>query len=219
MAHFLGIDEAGRGAVIGPLVMCGVLISEENCEKLKKLGVKDSKELTPEKREKLFEDIKELAQDYLIVQISAKQLDEQMKRKNLNEIEIEKMSQIIESFWLKKPKIYIDAIECNTEKFRKKLLTKIQNKELELICENKADSKYVVVGAASIMAKVIRDNEIKKLHETHGNFGSGYPSDEGTIKFLEGLGEKVIKEVARLEWETTKRLLSSKKNKSLFEFN
>ncbi len=172
MSFLLGIDEAGRGAVIGPLVIAGILISEENENKLKKLGVKDSKELSPEKREELFDKIKKLSEDFIILKISAKQIDNEMETKSLNEIEIKRIGQIIDSFWLKKPKVFVDAVEANTEKFKNKVLEKLKNKDENIVAENEADNKYVVVGGASILAKVTRDREIEKLHSKYGFFGS-----------------------------------------------
>lgn len=218
MGFILGIDEAGRGAVVGPLVIGGVLISAENEEKLKKLGVKDSKELSPEKREKLFGKIKELSEDFIILKTSAKQLDNEMERKNLNEIEIERMAQIIDSFWLKKPKVFIDAVEANTLKFKGKILSKLKNKNPEIVSENYADKTYPIVSAASILAKVTRDSEIKKLHGKYGFFGSGYPSDERTINFLENLDRKKYDEIVRLKWATSRNILENKKQKKLGEF-
>ena len=100
MGFLLGIDEAGRGAVVGPLVICGLVISEKNEKKLKKFGVKDSKELSPEKREEFFDKIKELSEDFIVLKISAKQIDKEMETKSLNLIEIERITQIINSFWM-----------------------------------------------------------------------------------------------------------------------
>ena len=218
MGFFLGIDEAGRGAVVGPLVIGGVIISEENEKKLKKLGVKDSKELTPGKREELFEKIKELSEDYIILQISAKQIDDEMDIKNLNEIEMERMAQIIDSFSVKKPKVFIDAVEANTLKFKGKVLSRLKNKDLDIVAENHADENYPSVSAASILSKVTRDSEIKKLHEEYGFFGSGYPSDERTIKFLENLDREEYDKIVRLKWATSRNILERKNQRGLGEF-
>ena len=98
MGFLLGIDEAGKGPVIGPLIIAGVLISKENSGKLRELGVKDSKDLSPGKRNELFSKIKELSEDFIILETSSKQLNEEMELENLNTIEIKKMVQIINSF-------------------------------------------------------------------------------------------------------------------------
>ncbi len=218
MGFLLGIDEAGKGPVIGPLIIAGLLISEKNSGKLRELGVKDSKELSPRKREELFNKIKKLSEDFIILETSSKQLNEEMELENLNTIEIKKMAQIIDSFNGKNPKVFIDAIEANTLKFKNKIISNLKNKEPKIVAENRADQKYPVVSAASILAKVTRDSKIKKLHEKYGFFGSGYPADERTIKFLEELDEESYNEIVRLKWSTSKRILEKKKQKGLGEF-
>ncbi|MCK4730650.1 MAG: ribonuclease HII [Candidatus Aenigmarchaeota archaeon] len=218
MGFLLGIDEAGKGPVIGPLIIAGVIISEENSGKLREVGVKDSKELSPRKREELFSKIKKLSEDFIILETSSKQLNEEMELENLNTIEIKKMGQIIDSFESKNPEVFIDAIEANTLKFKDKIISHLKNKELKIVAENRADQKYPVVSAASILAKVTRDSKIKKMHEQYGFFGSGYPADGRTIKFLEELDEKSYNEIVRLKWSTSKRILEKKKQKGLGEF-
>jgi len=218
MGFLLGIDEAGKGPVIGPLVIAGVLISEENEGKLKKLGIKDSKELSPEKRKKFSEEIKNLSEDFVVLKISASELNKEMDTKTLNEIEISRIAQIINSFWMRKPKVYIDALEANTKKFKEKILSRLKDKKLEIIAENYADKTYPIVSAASIIAKVTRDSEIKNLHKKYGFFGSGYPSDERTIEFLKKLNKEEYNKIVRLKWETSKNILKNKKQKKLLEF-
>ncbi len=180
--------------------------------------MKDSKELSQKKREELFENIKKREYNFITIKTSAKELDKEMDEKNLNEIEIENIAKIIDSFESKKPKVFVDAIEANTLKFKLKLLSKINDKEIEIIAENKADSTYPIVSAASIIAKVTRDNEIKNLHKRYCFFGSGYPSDERTIKFLEKLDRKNYNKIVRLKWATSKNILKKKKQKNLFSF-
>ncbi|RLJ00343.1 MAG: ribonuclease HII [Candidatus Aenigmatarchaeota archaeon] len=218
MGLLLGIDEAGKGPVIGPLIIAGVIISEENSRKLGELGVKDSKELSPKKRQELFSKIKELSEDFIILETSSKQLNEEMEMENLNTIEIKKMGEIIDSFEGKNPEVFIDAIEANTLKFKDKIISHLKNKKLKIVAENRADQTYPVVSAASILAKVTRDSKIKKLHDKYGFFGSGYPADGRTIKFLEELNEENYNEIVRLKWSTSKRILEKKKQKGLGEF-
>jgi len=219
MGFVLGIDEAGRGAIIGPLVIAGLLIKNYKEKKLKEYGVKDSKKITPEKREELAKKIKELSDDYIIFKIYSKQLNLEMEKRTLNEIELVRIVQIINSFWIRKPVVFVDSVEANSEKFKTKILAKLKNKDVELIVENFADEKFVVVSAASILAKVERDNEIKKLHEKYGYFGSGYPSDERTIEFLKNLDEAKYGEIVRLKWNTLNKILKEKNQKNLLDFH
>ncbi|MEM5828666.1 MAG: ribonuclease HII [Candidatus Aenigmatarchaeota archaeon] len=201
----LGIDEAGRGSVIGPLVICGVLIEESKIELLKE--AKDSKLLSPKRREKLEKKIKEVVKDFAVIKISSEEIDKLRSEKNLNNIEIENMQKIINLF--NPDVVIIDSPEKNVKKFERKIREKIKNNKIKIICENYADRKYKVVSAASIIAKVERDREIEKIKKEYKiDFGSGYPSDERTIKFLENIikNEKELPKFIRKSWLTVKRL-------------
>jgi len=214
----LAIDEAGRGPVIGPLVMCGYLIDKKKLPKLKDIGVNDSKLLTHAKREQLFPKLKKICDDFIVLKVSAKQIDKLRTKSNLNKIEIEKMQHIINLF--DADKVVVDAIEANTTKFHSKVMKNVENKKVKLIAENYADAKYHEVGAASIIAKVSRDKEIHKMHKKYGNFGTGYPSDERTIKFLKDW-IKMNKEFpgfVRTSWITAAEIKKAKEQKRLKQF-
>ncbi len=213
----LGIDEAGRGAVIGPMVIAGVMIEEKDLVKLKRIGVKDSKLLSPKQREKLYPMIKRIAKDYVSLKIPAKEIDELRKVKNLNKIEAERMAEIIRI--MKANIAYVDAPQTSTEKFKSYLLALAKN-NTEIIAENYADKKYVVVGAASIIAKVERDEEIEKIKKAVGvDFGVGYSHDQLTIKFLKELIKKgEYPDFVRKSWITAIELRGKKQQKSLKEF-
>lgn len=182
------------------------------------MRVRDSKKILPEKRKEMIDEIKKIADDYIVLKISSKQLNKEMERRNLNEIEITRIAQIINSFWMRKPKIYLDSVEANTEKFRRKILEKLKDKEGDIVAENEADNKYVVVGGASILAKVTRDKEIEKLHGKYGQFGSGYSSDERTIEFLKKLDKESYNEIVRLKWVTSKNILEEKSQRKLGDY-
>jgi len=218
MGYLLGIDEAGKGPVIGPLVICGCLIEEEREDELKKIGVKDSKLLFPKKREKLFPKIKEICSEFLAVEITPRQLNAEMDILNLNQIELARVAKIVNHFSDRNPKIFIDSFEANTDKFTEKLREILKNKNLEIISENRADRKYPVVSAASIIAKVTRDGKIKELHKTYGDFGSGYPADPKTISFLQKLDEKEFEGIVRTKWSTAQRIIERRKQKKLEGF-
>lgn len=213
----LGIDEAGRGSVIGPLVICGFLIEEAKTDLIK--YAKDSKLLSPKKREELEKKLKAAARDFAIIKISAEEIDKLRTEKNLNKIEIEQMQKIINLF--NPDIIIIDSPEHNVEKFEKKIRKGLKNEDIKIICENYADRKYSVVSAASILAKVERDREIERLKKKYNiEFGSGYPSDERTIKFL----KKWIKEnkdfpnFVRKSWITVKGIKVMKIQKNIKDF-
>ena len=177
----LGIDEAGKGPVIGPLVMCGYLVDEKNVPELRAAGVRDSKLLSASQRNKLVPKLENLASDIILLKIPAREIDKIRNVTNLNRMEIERMAQVINA--LNPDRVIIDALESDEKKFGKKVAGLINN-GCEIVAENFADKNYVEVGAASIMAKVTRDNEIAELQKGYSDFGSGYPSDERTINFL-----------------------------------
>lgn len=211
----LGIDEAGRGAVIGPLLIAGALAEEKDLPKLKAIGVKDSKLLSPKQREKLYPQIKKILKDFVIIKISAKQIDELRKRINLNKIEAEKMAQIIKA--VKADKAIVDAPQVSTEKF-KDYLNALAKSKTEIIAENFADRKYVIVAAASILAKVERDREIREIEKKNKIFvRTGYPHDENTIIFLKSCKGK-FPDFVRKSWITVQEMLKKKKQTTLKEF-
>jgi ribonuclease HII len=211
----LGIDEAGRGPVIGPLVMCGYLIDNKNIGRLRELGTCDSKLLTPAKREKLEKGLKQIANDMLIFSIPAKEIDRLRTVSNLNKAEIERMQQMINM--LEPDRVVIDAPEANIKKFHSKISSKVKNKKIEIITENFADRNHIEVSAASVVAKVHRDREIARLHRKYGFFGTGYPSDDTTIDFLKNWIKmnKEFPDCVRKSWITAVLIKREKEQRTL----
>ena len=191
----LGIDDAGRGPVIGPMVLAGVLIDDETETKLKRLGVKDSKQLTQKRREFLEKIIKEKAETFEIVLSSPREIDKtNAKGIKLNELEALICARIINKInkGYKKIKVVVDCPSPSIIKWQDFLKTKIKNlSNLEISCEHKADKNHISVSAASILAKTVREKEMTKLKEKYGDeIGSGYSSDSLTQKFLEKHAQK-----------------------------
>jgi ribonuclease HII len=214
----LGIDEAGRGPVIGSMVIAGVLMDSKHAEKLKKMGIKDSKLVIPEKREKLEKEIRKLAEEVHFILIPAYEIDEKRKRISLNELEALKMSEIIEKFKKKPDKIIIDLPDPDGHKFIARIKKYIELKT-ETIAEHKADVNYIEVSAASIIAKVERDREIRELEKKHGiKLNTGYSHDPHTIEFLEKLRGD-YPDFVRKSWDTFRRIDGKKKQKKLFDWD
>lgn len=203
-----GIDEAGRGPVLGPMVICGVCYFETDLKLLDEIGVKDSKKLTPIKRSKLAKIIKDQCYDYTTIVVSAQEIDEREKKRiTLNKLEEIKMAEIIETL---KPKItYIDAADVNEARFGNSIKKLLKFSTTKIISKHKADDLYPIVSASSIIAKVTRDNIIEELKKIYGELGSGYPSDMRTLKFLREWIKKKKKSppFARKSWETTKNII------------
>jgi ribonuclease HII len=216
MKKILGIDESGRGPVIGPLVICGYLIDQKNLNKLKKTGVCDSKLLSHRQRTKLDPKLRKLSDKIILKTITPQQIDKLRTITNLNKIEIAAMQEIIEQ--LHPDKVIVDSIEANTAKFTAKLRANL-NQKPEIIAENFADRNHLEVAAASVIAKLRRDYEVSKLIK-HGFTGTGYPSDSTTISFLKKWLQKNGKfpEFVRKSWATAKLMLIEKEQKSVTSF-
>ena len=204
-----GVDDAGRGCVIGPLVVAGVLMPEDKLSLLEQMGVKDSKELTPRRREKLAEEIRKVAEKVKVIKVPPQEVDRVVLRgvkyKRLNWLEAKIMAQVITE--LKPEIVYVDASDVIEERFKKQILEAIP-RGIKVVSEHDADAKYPIVSAASIIAKTERDREIQKLREKYGDFGSGYPSDPKTREFLiKCLRERGgYPDCVRRSWKTLKRL-------------
>ena len=208
-----GVDDAGRGAVIGPLVIAGVLVKEEDLSRLKELGVKDSKLLSPHRREILAVDIRRIAENFNVVKLSPREIDVVVnsgrKLHKLNYLEAQTMAKVIEV--LRPDMVYVDASDVLEERFKQNIL-ECMSFTVNIISEHKADRNYVVVSAASIIAKVERDKAIAKLAKTTGEFGSGYPSDPRTMSFLRECCEKLEEypDFVRKSWKPAKRVKDQK---------
>jgi ribonuclease HII len=208
-----GVDEAGRGCVIGPLVIAGVMVKAENLSILTELGVKDSKLLTPEKRELLYPVILQLVEKYYTIKVMPCQIDkavESLRRLHkLNRLEAQTMAQVIEV--LKPDEAYVDAADTVEHRFGNHVKECLRIKT-RIISKHKADRIYPIVSAASIIAKVERDREVARLRLQYGDFGSGYLTDEKTMIFLKGLLEKNedYPDFVRKSWKPAKRAKSEK---------
>ncbi|MAG47585.1 ribonuclease HII [archaeon] len=203
---------------MGPLLISGVLIEEKDLGKLEEIGVDDSKKLKPEERENLFDRIKKIAKDFEIIKIEPGEVDRAVfgeKGLNLNWLEAEKTIKIINK--LKPDKTIIDCPSVNIEAYRNYILEDLKDKSIELVVMHKADAENVVVGAASILAKVTRDREIEKLKKKYGDFGSGYPSQEKTQKYLKDNWNK-HPEIFRKSWSSWKNVQKKEEQKNLDNF-
>jgi ribonuclease HII len=215
-----GCDEAGRGPCFGPLVVAGVLV--ENDTELICIGARDSKQLTPKKREQLAPKIKSIATKYELIVLPATDIDDLRKTMTLNELEVFLFSKIIEKL---KPDIcYVDAADVNEERFGRDILTHLSYKP-QIVSKHKADDIYPVVGAASIIAKTTRDENVRKIAQELEKklnlpLGSGYPADPITKKFLKTwiktYGE--LPPHTRRSWETAQRLMKENKTRKLDDY-
>ena len=213
-----GVDDAGRGSTVGPLVIAGVLLAKKNLPRLTRLGVRDSKQLSPSKRERLAEEIKKIALKHHVIKLSPAQIDkvvETGKRLHkLNWLEAQTMARVISA--LQPDAAYVDAADVLADRFGMDIVENLEFK-VQIISEHKADVTYPIVSAASIIAKVERDQAISELRDTYGDFGCGYATDPKTLQFLENLVGELgsYPDFVRKSWKTAKRLKEKVKQAKL----
>lgn len=206
MKTLIGVDEAGRGCVLGPLVVCAFKIDAKLEPTLRELGVKDSKLLLPAARKKIYDKI--IHYKHCVRIIPALELNELMgKRVSLNDIEAIKIAECLKELDDADATAFVDSPDSIPEKFARRIKKRVQL-EMKIVSENKADLKYLVAGAASIIAKETREMEVSRIKKIVGDIGSGYSSDKKTIVFLKAHYGKNAKldEFVRIHWETIKRL-------------
>ncbi len=206
---FCGVDEAGRGSVMGPLVVGAVYVEDDSV--LKEIGVRDSKKLTPKSRERMYDQIVTEAADYAIVIASAADIDDRRTRMSLNEVELEMFREAVSKIPV--TRVYADCPDVNEMSFSSALSIRLNN--ITVIGRHKADDTYPVVSAASIVAKVTRDRMIEDISREFGvDIGSGYPSDQQTMGFIKGWIKKngVSPKHTRNSWEPVRKLLSVSAN-------
>ena len=203
-----GVDDAGRGSVLGPLVIAGIVIKQTKVNQLKKQGIRDSKKLTPLARERLYKKIINIVDDYYVTRISPKIIDKSVFNHSLNHLEARYMAKVISKL---SPSIaFVDSCDVNPHRFGKEISKLTFRSKIKSY--HHADSKFVVVSAASILAKVSRDRAITKLKKKY-NIGSGYPSDPKTKAFV----KKSIKRnepltFIRKSWKPVQILMKNKKS-------
>ena len=211
-----GVEEAGRGPVIGPMVMTGVMLEEEKIKKLQSIGVKDSKLLTPQKREELFDFVCAIVKKHHTIILSPTQIDNALESKeiNLNWLEAITSAKILNK--LRPDKAILDCPSNNIVAYANYVKNLLEH-EMILVCEHKADLNHTIVAAASIIAKVTRDRIINDLKQKVGSdFGSGYPSDPKTQAFLSKNYDRY--DIFRKSWSSYKRIVESKKQKGILDF-
>lgn len=210
----LGIDDAGRGPLIGPMILAGVLIDKKQEAKLKTKQIKDSKDILHPRRVMLAKIILKNSYAHEIVKTFPEEIDNSLNTgTNLNTLEAIKAAKIINAInspkrQKEKIKVILDCPSINTTSWLNTLLSLIKHKEnLKFVCEHKADVNHISVGAASILAKVTREEEVAKIKKKYGDVGSGYPADPITKVFLEKKGKEFKNEgIFRKTWSTWKKL-------------
>ncbi|MDE1830474.1 MAG: ribonuclease HII [Thaumarchaeota archaeon] len=202
-----GVDDAGRGSTIGPLVIAGIRIEKNKIKILSEIGVKDSKLLSPHARENLYKKILDLVDDYYVAKISPRIIDQSVQKNQLNQLEGRYMAKVIAK--LKPDSAYVDSCDVNPVRFGQLIsgLAKID----KIHSSHHADRRFPVVSAASIIAKVTRDRAIARIRKEF-DVGSGYPSDRKTMNFIKQaiVSNGTAPKFVRKSWKPVKVLLESK---------
>ena len=202
-----GVDEAGRGSMLGPLVVAGISISKSKVNLLKKQGVRDSKKLSPRAREHLYKKIIQIVDDHYIVKISPRIIDKSVSNHSLNHLEAKYMAKVISK--LSPSTAFVDSCDVNSKRFGKEISNLTSNTKIRSY--HHADSKFITVSAASILAKVSRDRAITRLSKKH-DIGSGYPSDPKTKIFVKkSIRRNQNLTFLRKSWKPVKILMEKRK--------
>ncbi|HEV8405352.1 MAG TPA: ribonuclease HII [Nitrososphaera sp.] len=201
-----GVDEAGRGSIIGPLVVAGISIRESKIWQLTEMGVKDSKALTPKARARLFGEIMKIADSVCIRKINPIEVDDNVSLKGLNRLEARVMAAVINNIGA--DEVYVDCCDVNPIRYRDYIGQYLKCSP-RLHSMHHADVINVVVSAASIIAKITRDGEIQHIRKRYRTIGSGYPSDDRTMRFIRRYVTKngSAPEFARKSWKPLRLLL------------
>ena len=202
-----GIDEAGRGSIIGPMVIAGISFDSRKIDLLKNMNITDSKKTHPKKREVLFDKIFDICDSIFICKVNCSTIDKFVKSNSLNKLESKFMTVVADN--IHADKIIVDSCDVNPYRFQQEIKKNITNKKISIYSYHKADLDNIFVSCASIIAKVTRDSEIAKLKKSINNdFGSGYPSDPKTKRFIrENDFGKSSKDYVRYSWKPIKEIL------------
>ena len=203
----LGLDEAGRGSLIGPLVVGGFLIARRDIATLPGLGVRDSKLLSARRREEVYGRLREAGR-CLSVRLSPREIDAHVRHHGLNELEAIAFARLVRD--TRPAEVFADACDVLPDRFGR-LVEQLSGTRSPVRASHRADRLVPVVGAASIVAKVRRDRVIARLENTLGpGIGSGYPSDRRTIEFVRATLARggAPPSWLRRSWSTTERLMA-----------
>lgn len=219
MVLIAGVDEAGRGCVIGPLVIAAVGVEEKSVQRLVEAGVKDSKRLSPRSRVQIASSIRRIARVVETRRLSASRIDGLRARGvSLNEIEAMLVGSILSKH--RRGVFYVDSVDRDCERFRMMMLRHAPGFKGVLIVRNYLDESNPMVGAASIIAKVERDRAVKSLLRKAGlPECSGYSSDPRTVRIVEQLLQSGSEtSMLRRSWSTVGRIGARLSQDSLKRF-
>lgn len=213
----MGLDEAGRGAVLGPLVVGGFVTRASDADRLPTLGVRDSKLLSPARREAVYRALAPVGRRYAI-HLAPRTIDAYVRHNGLNELEARAFGRLARQAGVRR--IFVDACDPVAPRFGA-AVRRWAGAEVEVESRHHADRDLPIVGAASIVAKVRRDRSIARLARSCGDaIGSGYPSDPRTAEFVRARLNAGAPPPSwmRASWATVERLMPPRSGPTLESF-
>lgn len=218
MGHVIGVDEAGRGPVLGSMFVAAVCIPEHTALPA---GVRDSKVLTPERREALAEQIQGREDCHTeIIEVTVEEIDAFAGR--LNQLTADATAEAIGSViptGTEDIRGVVDACDPNESRYADRVHRTVSG-DIDIIAKHRADEEYQIVSAASILAKERREEHVTTLQSEYGDIGSGYPSDATTRSFLATYFDRngSLPPCARSSWQTCADLEKAKHQGTLTDF-
>ena len=217
MPRVLGIDEAGRGSVLGPLVVGGFCCVEERVPEVVAAGARDSKLLSPGRRATVYRELGGLGETRSIA-LAPRTIDRYVARRGLNELELRAFATLVRA--ARPDVVYADACDPDAERFGRRLAA-LAGTGARIVSRHRADRDVPVVGAASVVAKVRRDAAIARLAARTGEaLGSGYPSDPDTRRCVERHARDggSVPAWMRRSWETVQRVKRERPARTLEQY-
>lgn len=212
MTTVLGVDEAGRGAVLGPLVVAGVCVAEDRLRALWELGARDSKLVARSERRALVQAIARSGVRARAVVVPAEAVD----HANLTSLEREAVVQIASA--LCPGRIVMDAPvgPRSIPRFTDSLTARLGLRPGAIAVLAKADRDHPAVAAASLLAKVVRDGYVVALRGRFGDFGWGYPGEPRVREYLSSwlAAHGTLPAICRTRWRSVQDLLSPGRGRS-----
>jgi len=212
-----GVDEAGKGPVLGSMFAAAVLADPAALPG----DVDDSKDVPRERRGEMAAEIREVADWVAVAEIPVWEIDDEETDMNTLTVEAHAraLSRALGAVDDTELSGYVDAGDTNAVRFGQRLRDRLDG-EIDLRAEHEADATHRIVGAASVIAKVARDAHVQALSAKYGDVGSGYPSDPTTRAFLQAHVETYdeLPDCARASWQTSKDALAAAAQASLDAF-
>ncbi len=197
--------------MLGPMVLAIAVIDVDREGELKELGVKDSKQLAPQERKRIYEELTKLLPYYRIIRVEPFEIDSFVAKRGLNVLEAMKAAELIESALQNFPPhtVYVDCPDVDVKRYEN-LILQFLGKKVHIVARHGADAAIPIVSAASILAKVVRDDVIRRIGQLYGEFGSGYPHDQLTVRFVEKWVKNYhsLPPFARKSWNPSERILN-----------